>query len=124
MKPVFLHILNGTSALCSGKRPAKLGAEPCPKCMDRNAKQQAEQRKRERDEQQAKERAERLERGEVIEQANGIYALRYRFENKIVTQSLGERDKRRAEQLAPLCMARIRRTGRKLRDDPTCFADA
>lgn len=64
-----------------------------------------------------------LESGILFKKANGYWALRYTLQGKEVKDSLREESESRAKTLAPLCMLYIRRTGKRLGDNPKCVAD-
>lgn len=119
-----LHILNASGrALCMGKRPGTIGTEPCAKCAAANLKLQSRDRNRERREKERREMQEALQAGYLVALPSGNFALRYRLDGKVHCQSLATTDEAKAKTLATLCMRHIRRTGRPLRQELTCYAD-
>lgn len=115
------HILTkGGNPICGRKLEDNAG-ECCERCAQEQANRDA---RTERREQLRLERIERLKKGVLCQINRGMYALRYLLDDKLVTQSIGERNEQRAKMMAPMCMVHIRRTGRKLRTEPKCFADS
>lgn len=74
-------------------------------------------------EQRRLQRIADLEAGILFKKANGYWALRYTLDKELVEDSLREQSEERAKTLAPLCMKYIRRTGKRLGDNPRCVAD-
>lgn len=110
-------------ALCG--RAWKQGdkSNPRGRCENIRVKNEEKEKRRNIREKAAKERAEKLEAGMLVELASGSFALRYSLGGKIVTESIGTADGRKAAILAPLCMKQIRRTGRPLNQAPKCKSD-
>lgn len=127
MKIAKLHLLREDGrALCIGRKPAKQGdefADPCGRCENVRQREADKAKRRERREADAKQRAADLEAGKLVQLASGNYALRYTLNGKVIEESIGTGDERKARILAPLCMAQIRRTGRSLNKAPKCLAD-
>lgn len=125
MKTKRSHIIRPDGkALCTGRlSPHDESAEPCEKCaLSQKRKNRIEKQKEDR-RIRIEKRAADLENGVLFQLHSGMFALRYSLEGKTVVQSLGERSEVRANMMAPLAMKHIRRTGRKLRTEPKCYAD-
>lgn len=89
----------------------------------RAAKIAAKEARRKQREADRAARLARLEAGELFKAHTGIWHLRYMLGGKPRSASLNERSQRRAEMLAPMILAHVKKTGRAIGDVDTCNAD-